>query len=243
MRPAHRAPAVTALAAAVLAVGGCAAAGSGGTPPPAAAAPSGPTSTAPAPGTSSPDASPASGPTTPAGAAPSSSAPAPAEAKTYTFPDGRLSFEYPAGWRVELFEGERKPATSATATVFDAGGTPQATIYSGKFADGVGYRVNRTVFESAPVPGLRQQASPAAHYSFYVDRMDGKPSYRMHLTAGAPQPGQGSALDGIIRVGEGVLVAEVKFIEQPFATDSAAMAWLTGAEGQSLKALLLSITY
>ena len=73
--------------------------------------------------------------------------------------------------------------------------------------------------------------------------MDGRPTYRMHLTAGAPQPGDGSALDGIIRVGDGVLVAEVKFIDNPFESDAAAKTWLSGAEGRSLKALLLSIDY
>lgn len=229
MRPAHRAPFAAAFAAAVvLAVAGCGSAGAG-VAPSSAAAPPGSTSAAPA--TATP------GPSTSAG--PSSSAPA--ATKTYTFPDGRPSFEYPADWRVELFTGEQKPATSATATVFDAGGTAQATIYAGKVADGVSFPVTRTVFESAPVPGLSQEPAPAAHYSFYADRMDGRPTYRMHLTAGAPQPGAGSALDGIIRVGEGVLVAEVKFIDNPFESDAAAKKWLSGAEGQSLKALLLSI--
>lgn len=236
MRPAHRAPLVAALtAAAVLAVGGCGTPGSGGTPPSTVEAAPGPTSATPAPG--------ASGPATAAGTEPSASASAHAAAKTYTFPDGRVSFEYPADWRVELFTGEQTPPTSGTATVFDASGTAQATVYSGRFADGVGYQVARTVFESEPVPGLAQQPTPAAHYSFYVDRTDDKPTYRMHLTAGAPETGSGSALDGIIRVGEGVLVAEVKFIDQPFASDAAAQSWLAGDEGQSLKRLLLSIAY
>ena len=39
----------------------------------------------------------------------------------------------------------------------------------------------------------------------------------------------------------GVLVADVRFIEKPFATDEAAKSWLAGAEGQALKALLLSL--
>lgn len=221
-------------AAAVLAVAGCGTAGAGVTPPSDTAAPSGSTSSPPPAGTP--------GTSTPAGADPSSSAPA-AATKTFTFPDGRPSFEYPADWRVELFTGEQKPATSATATVFDATGTAQATIYAGIAADGVSFPVVRTVFESAPVPGLGQEPAPAAHYSFYVDRMDGKPTYRMHLTAGVPEPGEGSALDGIIRVDGGVLVAEVKFIDNPFENDSAAKKWLAGAEGQALKALLLSISY
>ena len=88
------------------------------------------------------------------------------------------------------------------------------------------------MFESAPVPGLTQQPAPAAHYSFYVDRMGDNPAYRMHLTAGAPAEGAGTALDGIIRTDTGVLVAEVKFIEKPFADDAAAKTWLVLGYGR-----------
>ena len=227
--------------AAVLTMGGCGTAATGGTPPSTAAAP--PASPGASAVTGTPSPSSPTGPTTAAGAGPSSSAPAAGNTATYTFPDGRVSFQHPADWRVELFTGEQTPATSATASVFDAGGTLHATIYSGQIADGVSYPVTRTVFESAPVPGLAQQPAPAAHYAFYVDRMGDNPAYRMHLTSGAPQPGDGSALDGIIRTNSGVLLAEVKFIEKPFADDAAAKSWLAGAEGQALKALLLSISH
>ena len=154
-----------------------------------------------------------------------------------------MSFKYPAGWKVELFTGGGSPSESATATISDATGTKQATVYSGKIADGVSHPVTRTVFESEPVPGLAAQPAPAAHYAFYVDRMEGNATYRMHLTAGAPRPGQEAALDGIIRTAGGVILADVQFIENPFANDAAAKSWLAGAEGQSLKALLLSISY
>lgn len=173
----------------------------------------------------------------------SASAPAPAALATYTFPDGRLSFKYPADWKVELFTGDVKPSTSRTATVFDASGTKQVTIYSGLVADGVTHPVTRTVFESAPVPGLQEEPAPAAHYSFYVDRMENNPAYRMHLTSGAPAAGKGMALDGIVRIGKEVLVADAQFIEKPFASDAAAKAWLASTEGQAIKALLLSVTY
>ena len=231
MRPAFRAPAISALAAAAaLSLAGCGAMVSA------------------APSTSSPAASPSassatSAPTTAPAPAARTTAPAPAELKTYTFPNGDVSFKYPADWKVELFTGSGSPSESATATVIDASGTKQATVYSGKIADGVSHPVTRTVFESAPVPGLAAQPAPAAHYAFYVDRMDSNATYRMHLAAGAPKSGQGSALDGIIRTGDGVILADVQFIEKPFANDAAAKLWLAGAEGQALKALLLSISY
>jgi hypothetical protein len=226
MRPAFRTPTVTALAtAAALSLAGCGAMVSA------------------APQSSSPAASAAASATSSPAPSASGTAAAPADVKTYTFPNGHVSFKYPADWKVELFTGSGSPSDSATATVVDAGGTKQATVYSGRIADGVSFPVTRTVFESAPVPGLAAQPAPDAHYAFYVDRMDSNATYRMHLAAGAPKAGQGSALDGIIRAGDGVIVADVQFIEKPFANDAAAKKWLAGAEGQALKALLLSISY
>jgi zona occludens toxin (predicted ATPase) len=239
MRPAFRAPVITALAAAAaLSLAGCGAMVS------AAPSTSSPAASATASVSPSPSASAgggAGGVATP-GTSPAP-APAAADVKTYTFPDGHVSFKYPAGWKVELFTGSGSPSDSATATVVDASGTQQATVYSGRIADGVSHPVTRTVFESAPVPGLAAQPAPAAQYAFYVDRMDSNATYRMHLAAGAPTPGQGSALDGIIRAWDGVIVADVQFIEKPFANDAAAKSWLAGTEGQALKALLLSISY
>lgn len=243
MRPAFRAPVVTALAAAALSLAGCGAmvsanpSTSSPAAAPASASPSASASVTPSASAGGGAGGAASPGTTP------SSAPAPAELKTYTFPNGHVSFKYPSDWKVELFTGAGSPSESATATVIDAGGTKQATVYSGKIADGVSHPVTRTVFESAPVPGLAGQPAPAAHYAFYVDRMDSNATYRMHLAAGAPKSGQGSALDGIIRTSDGVILADVQFIEKPFADDTAAKSWLAGAEGQSLKALLLSISY
>ncbi|MCU1517529.1 MAG: hypothetical protein JWQ75_2250 [Pseudarthrobacter sp.] len=216
MRPAPRAPFTAALAfAAALTLTGC-----------MANASPGPVAT---------------GATTAAGERPASSAPAAAGTRTYTFPDG-LSFEHPAGWRVELFEASGSPFVG-TATVYDGSGAKQATVYTGQIADGVTSPVTRTVFESVPVPGLQDQPAPTAHYSFYVDRVNDIAKYRMHLTAGVPIAGAEMALDGIIRVRGRVLVADVEFIDKPFANDEAAKAWLGGAEGQALKALLLSMSY
>ncbi|HET6232572.1 MAG TPA: hypothetical protein VFE05_21025 [Longimicrobiaceae bacterium] len=176
---------------------------------------------------------PAATSSTAAGAETPSSAPAAAALNKYTIPDGRLSFEYPAD----------APSASRSATVFDASGTKQATVYAGQAADGVTHPVTRTVFESEPVPGLAQQPALAAHYSFYVDRAGDITTYRMHLTAGEPTAGDDSRIDGIIRVGDGVLVADVKFIENPFASDEAAKSWLVSDEGDALKELLLTMSY
>jgi hypothetical protein len=233
MRPAHRAPLIASLAAAaVLGVAGCGSdvppAGSVETPPVASV------ETPPAAVATPPASANAAGPLFPA---------LPGQLVPFTFPDGHLSFQYPVEWHAEYFTGEGDPAVSGTATLSDTKGNKQVIVYYGQIADAVSHPVTRTVFESEPVPGLQGHPAPAAHYSFYVDRMEGKPTYRMHLTAGAPPAGNSNALDGIIRIGERVLVADVHFIENPFADDDAAKAWLAGDEGQALKALLLSMSY
>lgn len=250
MRSAHRATFVTALAAvAALSLTGCGAvaeSASNKAAPSAAAAGATATATAkPAPATSSAKPSGAAAPETaaPGAAGAGTAAPGSTELATFTFPGDKVSFKYPSTWKVELFTGPSTPPVSGTATVYDADGNRQATIYSGHIADGVTHPVTRDVFETQAVPGLKQQPAPVAHYSFYADRMEDNSVYRMHLTAGAPPSGADLAQDGIIRVGKDVLVAEVQFIEKPFASDAAAMAWLAGAEGQALKALLLSISY
>lgn len=239
MRPAPRARFIAALAiTATLALTGCMASAlpAGSSTGQAVPTPSASTNATPAPSAASP---------TTAGTEPTSSAPALAGLATYTFPDGRLSFKYPADWRVEFFEASGAPSFVGTASVYDASGEKQVTVYTGQIADGVTHPVIRTVFESEPVPGLQQQPAPTANYSFYVDRdgMQSNPLYRMHLTAGKPMSGAEMALDGIIRISERVLVADVQFIEKPFASDDAAKAWLAGAEGQALKALLMSMSY
>lgn len=237
MRPAHCARTTGVLMTlAALTLTGCVAA----TPPdgpasaPSSATPPAAATPAPAPGSATPTATP--------GSAPPSSDPAPAGLATFTFPEERLSFEYPADWRVELFTAAESPFTG-TATVFDIDGAKQATIYTGRIADGVTSPVTRTVFESAPVPGMQGQPAPTAHYSFYVDRVNEIATYRMHLTAGAPIAGAEMVLDGIIRTADGVIVADVHFIDSPFADDGQAQAWLAGTEGQALKTLLLSLSY
>lgn len=246
MRSSHRAPFVAALAtAATLVMTGCGPAVSGGSSADSPAGSAGAASVSPGPASavSSTSVTPtATGSTSPSNAQTPSSAPASAGLVTYTFPDGHVSFQHPADWRVELFTAKDSPFVG-TATIYDGAGTQQAMIYSGQIADGVTSPVTRTVFESLPVPGLQGQPAPTARYSFYVDRVNDLGTYRMHLTAGAPLPGAGMVLDGIIRTKRGVLLAEVHFVEKPFANDDAAKSWLAGGEGQALKALLLSISY
>lgn len=223
MRPLNRAPILAAAAvAAVLSLAGC-----------AAYAPS--ASNGASTGTAAPAAT---------GSPPSSSAPAPDPAApvTFTFPDGRLSFEHPADWRVEVFEPSQSPYVG-TATVYDAGGKDVVNVYYGTIADVVAGSANRTVLETDPVPGLVGHSVPTPHSSFFVDRSDGAAKYRMGLTAGLPVSPNGKVQDGLVLLGDRVLSADVLFTGQPFANDDAAKAWYWGAEGKALKAVLMSFSY
>ena len=170
------------------------------------------------------------------------SSPVPPGPDAFTFPDGRLSFSHPADWTVELFEPSKTPYVG-TATVHDAEGSSRINIYYGQIADVVAGSATRTVVETDPVLGLRDQSVPTPHASFFVDRSEGAARYRMELTAGLPVSPDGQVREGPVLLGDRVLSADVLFDAQPFANDDAAKAWYWGAEGQALKAVLMSFSY
>lgn len=184
---------------------------------------------------------------TPAGASPPpSSAPPPAatEPVTYTFPDGRLSFDHPAGWRVE-HAGDPASPSAVNWAVYDASGSEQVRIFYSEVGGATAGPLTRTVFYSEPVPGLQGHTGlAAAHASFFVDNIYGEPHYRMALTSGAAFSQDGrQAADVVIVGGNRVLAASVVFTGGPFASDDAAKTWFGGEEGQALKALLMSFSY
>lgn len=236
MRPAQRARFfLAAAAAAALSLAGCAADStleSAGSQVPGSTAP---VSAGPAPMAGSP------GPTEPG----KQLAPPgfhPDSPVTVTFPDGRLSFQHPKAWHVEFFQPSASSLVS-TATVSDPTSQAKITIYTGQIADVVASPVDRTVLEADPVPGLRGHSVPTPHSSFFVDRSGGAAHYRMGLTAGLPVSPDGEVQHGLIMLGDRVLTADVVFTGQPFANDEEAKAWYWGAEGQALKAVLMSLSY
>ncbi|MCU1566195.1 MAG: hypothetical protein JWQ56_1132 [Pseudarthrobacter sp.] len=236
MRPAHRATTVMALSVvAALTLAGCA----DGTSLESAGAQA-PAATAPAPLSPSPTAATQSPAT--AGEQPVPPALGADSLVTFTFPDGRLSFQYPKGWHAELFEASASPFVG-TATVSDPTGSTQVSIYTGEIADVVAGSGSRTVLETDPVPGLIGHSVPTPHSSFFVDRNDGTATYRMGLTPGLPVSPDGKVQNGLIMLGSRILTADVVFTGAPFANDEAAKEWYWGAEGRTLKALLMSFCY
>lgn len=235
MRPAHRATTNLALTAvAALTLSGCAAgtsletAGSQAPETPAPASTRGPAAVTPSPTTG--------------GTQPVPPAFHPDSPVTVTFPDGRLSFQHPKAWHVEFFQASESPFVG-TATVSDPVGPAKIAVYTGQIADVVASNADRTVLETDPVPGLRGHSVPTPHSSFFVDRSGGAANYRMGLTAGLPVSPDGKVQDGLIMLGDRVVTADVVFTGQPFANDEEAKAWYWGAEGQALKAVLMSFSY
>jgi len=240
MRPAHANFFLAATAAAALSLSGCMAssAGNGGSATATSA-----TTTTPSRGTPAESSAPTATTGPDASIVPAAtSSPVPQGPEAFTFADGRLSFAYPAGWRVKHEQVSASPAVE-TAAVYDAGGTEQVNIYYSQVGDVTAGNVSRTVIETDPVRGLIGASVPTPHSSFFVDRSDGAAHYRMGLTAGLPVSPDGQVQYGLIKLGDRILSADVLFTGPPFAGDEAAKAWYWGTEGQALKSVLMSFSY
>jgi hypothetical protein len=171
--------------------------------------------------------------------------PAPA-LKKFTFPDGHLSFEYPAGWTVNVAQGPTLPdggLDSKIATVRDATGNELATVHSGMYAGGAAGPVgSRTIIEQAKVP-LPDQRGQAV-YAFYADTTpDGRAWYSMGIESGPLSASDTATTGGAVELPNGFLLAHVVFTDAPFGSIGAAKAWYAGPEGEQLRALFLSLAY
>jgi hypothetical protein len=183
----------------------------------------------------------------PSSAAPPAAPPSAAQAlKKFTFPDGHLSFEYPAGWSVSVAQGPVLPdgdLDSKIATVRDTTGNELATVHSGMYAGGAAGPVSsRTIIEQAKVP-LPDQRGHAV-YAFYADTTpDGRTWYSMGIESGPLGVSDKSTTGGAVELPNGFLLAHVVFTDAPFGSIGAAKAWYAGPEGEQLRALFLSLAY
>jgi len=212
-------------------------------------------------------------PTAPAAAPTTTPSQAPvANPQKFTFPDGHLSFTLPVGWSVRTEQGpsatEAEEATSTIAKVLDSSGTEVAVIYSGTYGDGTGGVVDRTIFDRAVVPGVRDNSGELVELGFvsyqpqYIPYegppYEGMPSPRTGPVEGPPtyvmdarvsselKAGINSSGTNQVRVPNGIMSAYVLFDQskQPtFATPEAAKAWMGTTQYAQLKALLLSLSY
>ncbi|MFK0008120.1 hypothetical protein ACIQTZ_13800 [Paenarthrobacter sp. NPDC090520] len=192
--------------------------------------------------------------------------------KTFTFPDGHLSFTYPAGWTVTTEQGpylsEEAKAASVGATIFDESGAKVAIINSGMYGDGTAGNVDRTVYDRAVVSGVKATTGERVEFGFFSNHsqyvpydgpayegmpsprtgpVDGPSYYAMDVrVASMLEPGLTTSGTNQVPVGNGMMNAYVyfDFEKQPtFATPAAAKAWMGTQQYAQLKAMLLSLSY
>lgn len=182
----------------------------------------------------------------------SAGADATAALETFTFPDGHISFSYPAGWSVRTGEGpylaEETKATSVEATVMDESGKEVARILSGLYGDGTAGPVERTVLDHAPVPGITDTAGKPAEFGFALDEIPGVDSYYFMdvRAAGGFLPDRADSGTNQVPLPNGMMAAYVVFDADPelaSGTPDAGKAWMGTERYAQLRALLLSLKY
>lgn len=187
--------------------------------------------------------------------------------KTFTFPDGHLSFTYPSDWTVKTGQGayltEETKAGAVNATIMDSSGAEVALVASGSYGGGTGGWVRRTVLDKAVVPGLTDSSGRATEFGFASDII------LPHTSQGLPTPTEswsessayyfmdvriaGEFKDGEMGSGPPLVMTPSLFMtarvlfdyeKQPtFATPAAAKAWMGTEQYAQLKEMLMSLSY
>lgn len=183
--------------------------------------------------------------------APAAEAVAPA-LKSFTFPDGHISFSYPEDWSVRTVSGgpgfESPPNGAIEAIVADGRGDDLIRVASG--ADGIGCTAgpaNRTVLDKSTVPAMRDAEGTVPEFAFLVESVGGQDWYSM--TVRQPrylEEGETSSGCDILTMGNGASITSVIFTTPPqpaFAGREAARAWMATEQYAQLKALMLSLAY
>ncbi|MFI2565268.1 hypothetical protein [Paenarthrobacter sp. NPDC018779] len=237
-----------------------------------------PTASATASATPTPSATPSATPTAASTQVPTPTTPAAATApvvppvqaptlKTFTFPDGHISFKHPADWTVRTeqapYLSEETKAGAVDATILDANGSEIAYVSSGSYGGGTGGWVRRTVYDTAAVPGITDISGQSTEFGFASDLIlptpvegavtpaepapDIRPYYFMDVrVAGEFKNGEMGSGARLVRMPNLFMIAAVNFDinKQPtFATPAAAKAWMGTQQYAQLKAMLLSLSY
>jgi hypothetical protein len=209
-----------------------------------------------APAGTAPASTPPAPTTTTSVAAPATETPSSPALQTFTFPDGHISFAYPAGWSVRtpqegpyLNVAHRDASVeSVEVIVADGSGAELARVMSGMYGDNAAGPVKRTVLDHAPVPGIPDTAGEPAEFGFALDEFVGVDSYYFMDVRLAHEflPAQEDSGTNQVSVPNGEMAAYVVFDSerQPvFATPDLAKVWMATDQYAQLKALLLSLKY
>lgn len=166
------------------------------------------------------------------------------DTKVYTFPDGGLSFTYPADWTVQT---STPPAglPGVEALVTDQNGKDRLLLARGVTAGCAGGPVLRTVLDRAAVPGLPTADGGQAAFGFVSEVSPVGETYSMGLTdPRSLQEGDGvSSWCGLVGSGGDGLFTRVIFADPAFPSQGAAKAWMKTKDYDRLKDLLVSVTF
>lgn len=205
---------------------------------------------APAPGTATPTA--AASPATADPSATSSPAPEAAALKSFTFPDGHLSFDYPADWSIETGQApyltEADKAGAVEAVIYDASGKPAVRVVSGTYGDGAAGPVSRSVYDMEPVMGIKATDGETPLLGYAVDTYPGG-GINTHFDVRVVNEfvdHAGTSGTNQVKLDNGVMVAQALLHDgatQAFATESEASDWMATEEYKQIRALLLSLKY
>lgn len=168
--------------------------------------------------------------------------------KSFTFPDGHISFSYPASWSVTTQRGPGRdgpPWQPVEAIVSDESGGDLYSVSSG--ADGIGCTagpVNRTVFDSAAVPGMREVDGTTPMFAFIAENAGDREWYVMAvMNPRNLQEGDVGSSCTLLSMENGGAQNRVIFKQPAFPTRQAAKAWMATKQYAQLKALIMSLNY
>lgn len=175
--------------------------------------------------------------------------------KSFTFPDGHISFSYPAAWSVRTERGpghEGPPWQPLEAIVSDGTGADLFSVSSG--ADGIGCTAgpaNRTVLDRAAVAGMREVDGTTPMFGFIVENVVGDDWYVMAVMHPRYlKEGDVGSHCTLLRMGNGGAQNRVIFNQtvypnhqSAFPSRQAAKAWMATAQYTQLKALIMSLKY
>lgn len=169
---------------------------------------------------------------------------APQALKSFTFPDGHISFQYPASWTVRTVQ---PPAglPGIEVIVTDGAGNDLLSFANGVTAGCAAGPVTRHVLDQAAVPGMTAPDGTEPVFGFAVEAIGDVNAYYMGLVdPRSLAQGEGIASwCSLVQTGNGGLFSRVLFDEPAFKNQGAARAWMNTDQYAQLRALLLSLDY
>lgn len=166
--------------------------------------------------------------------------------KTFTFPDGHISFAYPATWTVRTV---LPPAgvPGIEAIVADGAGNDLLSLGNGFTVGCAGGPVSRRVFDQVAVPGMTAPDGTEPAFGFAVESYGNGEGDAYFMGLSDPrslEQGKGVASwCNLVPTGNGGLSTRVLFNDPAFPNRGAAKAWMATDQYAQLKALLVSLTY